>query len=143
MQIRAIHAEARGEYGWPRVWKELLARGIRVGKLMKLHGIRARGKRKFKATTDSNHGLPVAPPHSHPASCGYACRESKSFILETAVGQARGHAEAGGWQGATTKWAHAHEEEQRSQQSEAAGQRACSAAHRSGEQGTVSKVLMH
>ncbi|MBL8352183.1 MAG: IS3 family transposase [Burkholderiaceae bacterium] len=65
VHIRAIHAQSRGEYGWPRVWKELLARGIRVGKervrkLMKLHGIKARGKRKFKATTDSNHGLPVA-----------------------------------------------------------------------------------
>ncbi len=24
-QIRAIHAEFKGEYGWPRVWKELLA----------------------------------------------------------------------------------------------------------------------
>ena len=63
--IRAIHAEVKGEYGWPRVWKELLARGIRVGKdrvhkLMKLHGIKARTKRKFKATTDSNHNLPVA-----------------------------------------------------------------------------------
>lgn len=65
VHIRAIHAESRAEYGWPRVWKELLARGIRVGKervrkLMKLHGIQARGKRKFKATTDSRHGLPVA-----------------------------------------------------------------------------------
>jgi len=45
---------------------ELLARGIRVGKeqvrvLMKLHGIRARTKRKSKATTDSAHDLPVAP----------------------------------------------------------------------------------
>jgi transposase InsO family protein len=65
VHIRAVHAESRGEYGWPRVWKELLARGIRVGKervrkLMKLQGIRARGKRKFKATTDSNHSLPVA-----------------------------------------------------------------------------------
>jgi putative transposase len=30
--IRAIHAEVKGEYGWPRIWKELLARGIRVGK---------------------------------------------------------------------------------------------------------------
>jgi len=28
---------------------------------MKQHVIRARGKRKFKATTDSNHALPVAP----------------------------------------------------------------------------------
>jgi transposase InsO family protein len=47
------------------VWKELLARGVRVGKdrvqrLMKLHGIRARGKRKFVVTTDSKHSLPVA-----------------------------------------------------------------------------------
>jgi len=55
--IRAIHAEVKGEYGWPRVWKELLARGLRVGKdrvqrLMKLHGIKARGKRKFVITTD-------------------------------------------------------------------------------------------
>jgi transposase InsO family protein len=63
--IRAIHAEVKGEYGWPRVWKELLARGIRVGKdrvqrLMKLHGIKARGKRKFVVTTDSRHHLPVA-----------------------------------------------------------------------------------
>ena len=67
VHIRAVHAETSGEYGWPRVWKELLARGIRVGKervrkLMKLHGIKARGKRKFKATTDSNHKLPVAEP---------------------------------------------------------------------------------
>jgi transposase InsO family protein len=28
--------------------------------LMQQHGIEARGKRKFIATTDSNHGLPVA-----------------------------------------------------------------------------------
>ena len=64
--MRAIHAEVKGEYGWPRIWKELLARGIRVGKdrvqrLMRLHGIQARGKRKFVVTTDSKHNLPVAP----------------------------------------------------------------------------------
>ncbi len=64
--IRAIHAEFKAEYGWPRVWRELLDRGVRVGKdrvqrLMKLHGIRARGKRKFVVTTDSRHDLPVAP----------------------------------------------------------------------------------
>jgi transposase InsO family protein len=28
---------------------------------MKLHGIKARTKRRFKATTDSKHNLPVAP----------------------------------------------------------------------------------
>jgi putative transposase len=54
VHIKAIHAETRGCYGWPRIWKELLARGVRVGKervqkLMQLHGIRARGKRRFKS----------------------------------------------------------------------------------------------
>ncbi|MCW5641732.1 MAG: IS3 family transposase [Rhodoferax sp.] len=66
VHIRAVHAHSRGEYGWPRVWKQLLAQGVRVGKervrkLMKQHGIKARSKRKFKATTDSSHSLPVAP----------------------------------------------------------------------------------
>lgn len=62
--IKAIHAETRGAYGWPRIWRELRARGILVGKervrkMMRDNAIRARSKRKFKATTDSNHGLPV------------------------------------------------------------------------------------
>ncbi len=66
VHIKAIHAQTRGGYGWPRIWKELLARGIRVGKdrvqkLMQLHGIRARGKRRFKVTTDSKHDLPISP----------------------------------------------------------------------------------
>jgi putative transposase len=64
--LHAIHAETRGGYGWPRIWKELLVRGIRVGKdrvqkLMQLHGIRAKGKRRFKVTTDSKHDLPISP----------------------------------------------------------------------------------
>ena len=64
--MRAIHAEVKGEYGWPRMHKELLARGIRVGKgrvqrLMQQHGIKAKTKRKFVVTTDSRHSLPVAP----------------------------------------------------------------------------------
>jgi len=64
--MRAIHTEVKGEYGWPRMHKELLARGIRVGKdrvrkLMQQHGIMARTKRKFVVTTDSRHSLPVAP----------------------------------------------------------------------------------
>jgi transposase InsO family protein len=66
VHIKAIYAQTHGGYGWPRTWKELLARGIRVGKervqrLMQLHGIRAKGKRRFKVTTDSNHDLPIAP----------------------------------------------------------------------------------
>lgn len=63
--IKAIHEQLRGEYGWPRMHKEMLVRGLRVGKervrrLMQRHGIRAKGKKKFVVTTDSNHKLPVA-----------------------------------------------------------------------------------
>lgn len=44
----------------------LLARCIRLGKdrvqkHMQLHGIRARGERRFKVTTDSRHDLPISP----------------------------------------------------------------------------------
>jgi len=63
--IKAVHAKSKQEYSWPRVWKKLLLSGIRVGKerarkLVKLHGIKAKTKRKFKATADSAHNLPVA-----------------------------------------------------------------------------------
>lgn len=66
VHLQAVHAQTRGGYGWPRVWRELRGQGIRVGKhrvqtLRQKHGIRARGKRRFKVTTDSQHGLPVAP----------------------------------------------------------------------------------
>ena len=66
VHIKAIHAEFKEEYGWPKMWKEVLARGIRVGKervrkMMQRHGIKARGKRKFVVTTDSKHDLPIAP----------------------------------------------------------------------------------
>ena len=51
--ISAVYAEHRGAYGWPRIWRELRKRDIRVGKqrvqrLMQQHGIRARGKRRFR-----------------------------------------------------------------------------------------------
>ena len=63
--MRAIHAEVKWAYGSPRMYDELRERGFRVGKtrverLMREHGIRARHKRRFKATTDSKHTLPVA-----------------------------------------------------------------------------------
>ena len=58
--------KAKGEYGWPRIWRELRANSVRVWKervrrLMKEHNIKARGKRKFIVTTDSKHSLPIAP----------------------------------------------------------------------------------
>ena len=66
VHIRAVFTEMKGAYGWPRLWRELGARSIhagkeRVRKLMKANGLQARGRRKFKATTNSNYTLPVSP----------------------------------------------------------------------------------
>lgn len=52
--IRTVHAASKGEYGWPRVWKVLLQKGIPVGKervrkLMNQYNICARHKRKFES----------------------------------------------------------------------------------------------
>jgi putative transposase len=66
VEIRAIHAEVKGRYGSPRIYKELVARGHAccvntVAKLMRDNDIRAKTARKFRVrTTDSNHDLPVA-----------------------------------------------------------------------------------
>ena len=64
--IRGIHVEFKSAYGSPRIHEELRERGYRVGKtrvehLMREHDIRARHKRRWRATTDSKHALPVAP----------------------------------------------------------------------------------
>ena len=64
--IKAIHAEVKGVYGSPRMARELRRRGFptskeRVERLMRDNGIKARHKRRYKATTDSRHTLPVAP----------------------------------------------------------------------------------
>ena len=66
VSIKAIYVKTHNGYGWPSTWKELLARGVRVGKeqvqkLMQLHDRRAEDKRRFKVTTDGNHDLPIAP----------------------------------------------------------------------------------
>ena len=64
--IKQIHAEIKAAYGSPRIYQEIKARGYpvsegRVERLMRENGIRARHKRRFKATTDSKHSLPIAP----------------------------------------------------------------------------------
>ena len=66
--IRAAHAESKAAYGSPRLWRELKARDVpvsreRVARLMRENAIRAKHKRRYKATTDSKHDLPVAPNH--------------------------------------------------------------------------------
>ena len=64
--IKSIHAEVKSAYGSRRMHRELQGRGHRIGlrrieRLMRENGIRARHKRRFKATTDSKHSMPVAP----------------------------------------------------------------------------------
>jgi transposase InsO family protein len=64
-QIRTVHAEVKARYGSPRVHAELVARGHgccvnTVARLMRRAGIAAKTARKFRHTTDSSHGRPVA-----------------------------------------------------------------------------------
>ncbi len=64
-QLKAVHQEMKGRYGSPRLHAELVARGETccvntVARLMRRHGLAARAARKFRCTTDSNHGRPVA-----------------------------------------------------------------------------------
>jgi putative transposase len=65
-EIRTVHAESHGRYGSPRVHRELAAKGVhankhRVARLMRENGLRGRRRRRFRHTTDSNHGMPIAP----------------------------------------------------------------------------------
>jgi putative transposase len=65
MEIREAHSKSRRAYGSPRITKDIQAKGIkcsekRVARLMKINGIVSKMKKKFKATTNSKHNLPVA-----------------------------------------------------------------------------------
>jgi putative transposase len=66
VKIKAIFKRRRRSYGSPRIWRDLVDDGERVGRgqvarLMGENGIRAKQSRKFKVTTNSKHNLPVAP----------------------------------------------------------------------------------
>lgn len=63
--ICQTHADSRGTYGSPRVHAALKRTGEMccvntVARIMRENGLKAKTKRKFKATTDSSHGMPVA-----------------------------------------------------------------------------------
>jgi transposase InsO family protein len=63
--IRTSFKEGRGYYGSPRVhddlteWKERVSRK-RVIRLMQEEGLKARVRKRYKVTTDSNHDQPIA-----------------------------------------------------------------------------------
>ena len=63
--IRAEYATSNETYGSPRMHAELKESGLAVGlhrvaRLMSENGLKARQKTRFKKTTDSDHGGPVA-----------------------------------------------------------------------------------
>jgi putative transposase len=65
MEIKESHKNSRKAYGSPRITEDLRAKGMKCGEnrvalLMKTHGIVGKAKKKFKATTNSKHALPVA-----------------------------------------------------------------------------------
>jgi len=65
VEIKAAHKRTRQVCGAEKLQHDLAEHGIRVGicrikRIQRKLGIRCKQKRKFKATTDSKHTLPVA-----------------------------------------------------------------------------------
>jgi putative transposase len=65
-EIKMIHnTKYKNAYGSPRVHRDLKERGFncskkRVARIMNKHNIKAKSKKKWKATTNSKHNLPIA-----------------------------------------------------------------------------------
>jgi putative transposase len=64
--IKVIYNDEKQRVGSVRITKRLRASGCLVGRnriarIMRQEGLRAKGVKKFKATTNSRHNLPVAP----------------------------------------------------------------------------------
>lgn len=65
VRVREIHGAHRGRYGAPRIHAQLLREGHRtsrkrVARLMRERGLKGRRPRRFRSTTQSKHGRPVA-----------------------------------------------------------------------------------
>ena len=65
-EVKRVFEDEKGRPGSPRITRRLHEEGIsasrhRVAKIMRDNGLRAKAAKKYKATTNSNHSLPVAP----------------------------------------------------------------------------------
>ena len=63
--IRVVHQESRETYGSPHIWAALVKQGHHIGehrvaRLIRQDDIRAKTVKQWRATTPSNHRLPVA-----------------------------------------------------------------------------------
>jgi putative transposase len=64
--IKRVFDDEKGRPGSPRITRQLQEEGKsasrhRVARIMRSNGWRAKAAKKYKATTNSNHSLPVAP----------------------------------------------------------------------------------
>lgn len=67
-EIKAAHKRNRETYGAERLQDDLADNGVSVGvhrikRIKKEHGIRCKQKKRYRATTNSKHNLPVADNH--------------------------------------------------------------------------------
>ncbi len=74
LEIKVAHIRTRETYGTRRLQTELAENGIIVGRdrlarLRKELRLRCKQKRKFRATTNSNHNLPVVNRPGFPGEC--------------------------------------------------------------------------
>jgi putative transposase len=65
LEVRVAFVASKRRYGSPRLYRDLRRAGVaigrhRVARLMREHGLRARPRRRFVATTDSRHQQPTA-----------------------------------------------------------------------------------
>lgn len=65
-RVQAAFVAEKGRVGAPRLSRRLQKQGVGAGRhqvaqSMRRQGLRAKGARKYKATTNSKHSLPVAP----------------------------------------------------------------------------------
>jgi putative transposase len=65
-EVKSVFDDEKGRPGSPRIARRLQEEGIpasrhSVAKIMRDNGWRAKAAKKYKATTNSNHSLPVAP----------------------------------------------------------------------------------
>lgn len=67
-KVKASYDDSLGIYGARRIREDLIEQGekvsrARVERLMKTQDLESKVKRRFRATTDSSHSLPVHPNH--------------------------------------------------------------------------------